>query len=173
MLPAVRRHAARTLLSLALLAQAPAWAGGPFQPPDGVGNPNGADYTGYQVVGYVHGVRHQAGVVRTTFYCTNMGGADADGLVAQFYDHIGDPSRAPLAVSSYGVPVTVSGIGALSTTTATGTPPVFGLARILVHDGVKKKNPLIACQALAESPIDGAPLAGLAVQPAAKSRKKQ
>ena len=35
-----------------------AFAGGPFEPPDGTGNLSGRDYTGFRVYGWVLGLEH-------------------------------------------------------------------------------------------------------------------
>jgi hypothetical protein len=165
------RHAARALLALALLAPAaPVSAGGPFQPPDGAGNPGGEDFTGYQVVGYVYGVRHSAAAsLATTFRCINTGGADADDVAIQFYGDGSNPARSPGAVA-IGGSLPVTDLDTLSS--GSGTPD-RGLARILAIDSVKKRNPAIVCQVHVENSTTGAPLTDLAVQTVGRAKKKR
>jgi hypothetical protein len=153
-----------------LLVTGPARAGGPFQPPDGVGNPNGADYTGYQVVGYVYGVRHVAASLQTRIFCSNTGGADADDFVVQFYSDFDDPVRPPVAIFDSGA-LPISDMDFLNTTGATGTPSDLMIGRVLAHDSVKKRNPAIVCQANVETNT-GSTLGELTFQPAGKKKKK-
>jgi hypothetical protein len=174
MLPAVRRHAARTLLSLALLAQAPAWAGGPFQPPDGVGNPGGADFTGYQVVGYVYGVRYSVfSALTTVFSCVNTGGADAGHVVVQFYEATGSPNRPPIALySSLDLPI--GDMRFLHTNGTQGAPFDRMIGRVLAFYTVRKRNnPAIVCDVHVENTGTGASLAHLTFHPVGAKKKKK
>jgi hypothetical protein len=154
-----------------LLVTGPAHAGGPFQPPDGVGNPNGADYTGYQVVGYVYGVRHSAALnVKTRISCVNTGGVEADDVVAQFYSNGDVPDRPPVQIDESGN-LPLSDQDDLETGVGTGTAQDFMIARILARDSVKKKNPAIVCQANVETTA-GASVSQLTVQTLGKKKKK-
>jgi hypothetical protein len=153
-----------------LLVTGPAHAGGPFQPPDGVGNPSGLDFTGYQVLAYVYGVRHSAALnVTTRISCVNTGGIAADDVAAQFYDNGDVPDRPPVAVDTSG-DLPVGDQDDVATTSALGTPTDLMIARILVRDSVKKKNPAVVCQANVETTA-GASVAELTIHTTKKKKK--
>ena len=167
-------HLFRFVAAAALLGwSAPALAGGPFEPPDGVGNPNGADYSGFQIVAFFQGVRDNANV-ETHFYCFHAGGAVADETVVQFYTIEGSASRNPIGVDPGSANIEPG--EAWFEETAQG---VFGsvgnlaLARIITRDSVRKRNPSYVCQAHIVDRGTGNPIADLQPIQIAKKKKRK
>jgi hypothetical protein len=170
-MPRTRKRLLSTLVPFALLMLAlPALAGGPFEPPDGVGNPSGRDYTGYRVVGYFIGTRRSADQF-TQISCMNQGGVAATEVAVQYYNTTSNPSRSPSAdITLFGIPV--SDIQFANNKFADGTAPDFAIARILAIDGSRKKNPNLVCKAWIQNDSDSTTAAELSFVAPPKKRKR-
>ena len=128
-----------------LLFPLAASAGGPLAPPDGVGNPDGGDYTGFYTVGWVIGVRDTA-LMHTEVRCMNFGVVAAD-IALQFYTASDTVDRDPVGIGSMGF--TVIGLLVNSDTVGIDAGVVVdrGLMRIIAADGLRKKNAALRCTA--------------------------
>ncbi len=160
-----------TLISAVALGLAiPALAGGPLEPPDGVGNPSSANYTGYAIHGFVFGAKDTVNQ-RTEFRCFNFGGADATDVAVQFYsDAVG--VTAPSADMRLGsLPIADFDPGLSDS--ASGTVPTFAMARIIVLDLVRKRNPALTCKAYIVDKATNDFIAELDVVPAPRKKKKK
>lgn len=78
----LHQHPVRAILVVLLSAVValPAWAGGPTQKPDGVGNPSGNDYTGFKPQFLIVGVQDNANVY-TSIGCFNASKVDGQFAV--------------------------------------------------------------------------------------------
>ena len=174
MIPPISRTPFLVTLILAFALSPAAWAGGSFQPPDGVGNPSGNDYTGFKVVGYVYGVRHNTGL-HTEFQCTNTGGVDSEGFVVQLYNTGDVASRTPVADldrNCCGVGFfPISDLDFTDTRSVSGAAPDLSFARILVTDSNRRKNPALVCHVVVKDTASGNPIMPLDVISPKKKKK--
>jgi len=164
-----------TLTAVLLAWTVPALAGGPFEPPDGVSNPSGQDYTGYAIYGYALGARDTS-TARTRILCVNSGGVGAASVAVQYWDQTDTTSRPPSADNIFGgtAGVPIGDVDTTSSANASGTVPNGGLVRILVRDDSRKKNPGLVCDVFIEDPVTGDPLTKLDVfRPVKKKKKKR
>lgn len=147
---------ATSLLACALwLAAAPAGAGGPLQPPDGVGNPSGGDYTGYSPRFLVPGILDSA-TQETRVTCFNASAAPAT-VVYQAYLTGGDASRPPVGDDQDLIAPTETAV----VSNLTGTAPSIGIGRILVSDA---RTPVL-CEARVIDSASGDTIAVLSLVP--------
>jgi hypothetical protein len=154
-------YAARFLLVLFLcpLPAVPASAGGPLQPPDGAGNPSGADYTGYSPRFFVTGIVDDP-EQRTHVTCFNAGNATVS-IAYQAYFTGADPSRPPVGDDvDPAAPTETVVVSNLS-----GDAPAIGVGRILVSDA---RTPVL-CEARVVEAVSGDTIAVLSVVPIGKA----
>lgn len=157
--------AARALSALVLASSlafaAPTRAGGPLEPPDDVGNPSGANYTGYSVRYLIPGILDSA-TQDTRVTCFN---ASAANVVVAYQAYLtgGDPSRAPLGDDEDVIAPTETVV----VSNLTGTAPVIGIGRILVADA---RSPVL-CEARVIDSATGDLVAPLSLVPVAKPSK--
>ena len=118
----------------------------PFSPRDGVGNPDGGDFTGFYPVGYVLGVRDNAQMY-SQIVCMNFGVVKADSVALQFYSAAGLAERDPVGIEFMG-PVAIASLTRGDTDSPdAGAVLDLGIMRIIATDGLRKKNAAIRCTA--------------------------
>ncbi len=169
----LHRTRAVILAAALLMWTVPALAGGPLEPPDGVGNPDFNDYSGYFIVALFPGVRENSSQ-RTRFQCFNAGGATADNVVVQFYSANGSASRAPTGID--GLASVVDPGEAPSDDTefgVTGSVSDRGIARIIAIDSVRRRNPALNCSATIETAGTGTTIGSLQRVDLPRKKKKR
>ena len=116
------RRTSKVILVALVLASlvAPAWAGGPTQRPDGIGNPSGADYTGFVPLLIILGVQNNASVF-TQIDCFNAGKGNA-AVAVQAWDSFDAVNRAPVADQFFTGGLPLSDIDITTSNSWSGTP---------------------------------------------------
>jgi len=168
-----RVRKASLILAASFAFALPATAGGLFEAPDGVGNPSGADYTGYYPIAYFFGIRDNA-TQHTRIACTNVSGVVADVLSVQFFNHDTiNPSAPPTGDLSMGS-LGLADLDHAASTAASGTAPDLGVARVVVRDSVRKHNVAAYCTAFVEDLATGRTVATIdSWSPPARKKKKR
>jgi hypothetical protein len=154
-------YAVRFLCALFLCPPlaAPASAGGPLEPPDGAGNPSGADYTGYAPRFLVTGLVDDP-AQRTHVTCFNASSATVS-IAYQAYFTGADPSRPPVGDDVDPAAPTETVV----VSNLTGDAPAIGIGRILVSDA---RAPVL-CEARVVSAATGDTIAVLSLVPIGKA----
>lgn len=153
---------------LSVIVAMPAWAGGPTQKPDGVGNPSGNDYTGFKPVLLILGIQDNANVY-TLISCFNT--SKVDGQVAVQAWSSGDVvGRDPIADQLLDS-VPRSDVDASTSLSWSGSAASAWVARVSVAP-LTRGRPNIICQASLRSKATNDVVTELTVIPYTKQKPK-